>query len=51
MKKKGVWGWEIIGKLFLLLVVILVLLTIIGMLTGKTNALWEKIKSIFTFGF
>jgi len=48
--KKGAWGWEIVGKLILLLVVILVLIAIIGMLTGKTTIIWNKLGSLFTFG-
>ena len=48
--KKGAWGWEIIGKLILVLIVILVLIAIVGMLTGKTTIIWDKLSSLFTFG-
>jgi len=49
--KKGSWGWEIVGKLILLLIIVLVLLVIIGLITGKTNDIWDKLKSIVTFRF
>ncbi len=50
MSKKGAWGWEIVGKMILLLIVILVLIAIIGMLTGKTTMIWDKLGGLFTFG-
>ena len=50
MNKKAAWGWEMIGKLILVLVVILVLLIIIGLLTGKSYELWDNIVGIFAFG-
>ncbi|MFH2027598.1 MAG: hypothetical protein ABIJ08_00530 [Nanoarchaeota archaeon] len=47
--KKATWGWEMVGKLILLLIIILVLITIVFFLSGKTNIVWEKLKSIMTF--
>ena len=47
--KRGTFGWDIIGKMILLLVIILILLIVIGMLTGKSTLLWEKLKSVITF--
>ena len=49
MKKKAILGWEMIGRLILILILILVVLTIIGMLTGKTQAVWLKVKDILSF--
>jgi len=50
LNKKAAWGWEMIGKLILVLIVILVLLVVIGLLTGHSYKLWEGIKALFTFG-
>jgi len=50
MNKKGAWGWEIVGKLILVLIVLLVLIAIIGMLTNKTDTIWTSLSKLFTFG-
>jgi len=49
MKKKA-FGWEVVGKLILVLIIIVVLMVIIGLLTGKAGMLWDKVRSVFTFG-
>jgi len=50
INKKAEWGWEVIGKIILILIVILVLLIIIGLLSGKSHELWDKIAGMFSFG-
>ncbi|MBU0614942.1 MAG: hypothetical protein KJ601_02515 [Nanoarchaeota archaeon] len=51
MNKKGItWGWEVIGKIILVLVIIVVLIIAIGLLTGKSNEFVDKIRNIFIFG-
>ena len=47
--KKGALGWELIGKMILLLIIILILLGVIGILTGRSNILWDKLKALITF--
>jgi len=50
MDKKGDFGWEQIGKIVLAVVFFLILLIIIGLLTGKGNSLFETIQNILRFG-
>jgi len=54
MNKKAItWGWEVIGKIILVMVIIVVLIMAIGMLSGKMageGGMLEKIKNIFIFG-
>jgi len=51
MNKKAItWGWEVIGKIILVLVIIVVLIVAIGLLTGKSNSLIDNIGNIFVFG-
>jgi len=47
--KKGAWGWEIVGKLVLLLIILLVLIAIIGFLSHNTTSMWDRIRSLLTF--
>lgn len=51
MNKKGItWGWEVIGKIILVLVVIVVLIIAIGMLAGEQGSMIDKLKDMLTFG-
>jgi len=49
MNKKGVWGWEEISKLLLVIIILLVLLGIIFYLKENGFELIEKINNIFRF--
>lgn len=46
MKKKGM-AWSTLGKILLVLVSLLILLTVLGMLMGKSFSILDKIKGFF----
>ncbi len=49
MNKKGL-AWETFGKIVLALAVLLILLGVIFVLSGKMDEVWQRIVNIFTFG-
>ena len=49
MKKRGML-WGTIGKWLFALALLVVILIIIGVLTGGMDKLWTNIKNILTFG-
>lgn len=49
MAKKGML-WDTIGKWLFALALLVVILIIIGVLTGGMEKLWSNIKNVLTFG-
>ena len=50
MDKKGDFGWDELGKIIIAVIFFLILLVIVGLLTGKGGNMFETIKNVVRFG-
>jgi len=50
MEKKGDFGWGELGKIMLAIIFLLILVIIIGLLTGKSNAIFDVVSDFIRFG-
>lgn len=50
MSKKGDFSWEQLGKIALAVLGLLVLLIIIGLLTSKSESIFDTVKDFVRFG-
>ncbi len=48
--KKASMAWEEIGKWILVLALVVVLLVVIGSITGVGNKMWDGLANLFRFG-